>query len=783
MQKITAKTARKYSSSALCAAVLISAAISGLFFARTARAAGDTVTHVAISDTVLQPQVERLGLNLGESDYYDSGMLLKNLVARDPGFEGGSYQSVLRCVHADAARCEDDNNGSVWPQDFWRGGSYEWITGPLEGHKGNVTASSAAVHGSKGAVLQLTGGAAHWTIFSTEAPAYLVVRKLMPGDAAAGWWTPQMQGGATLTTEMQDLSPHTAGKQALRMNASGAGQSASVQAYFDSTDGHTFLRLQGRYRLSFRAKAVSGNALHVDLTRLSTPGVRFVGEDLPLQPQWQDLHIDFDAKDAPANAVGSVQLTFTATHATVLLDDVSLEPIDGDPTNKTVFRDAVVDALREYRPGVLRFMASNTGIGNNVANMLAPVGARLRAGYAPSSTEQQDVGYSIPEFLALCVTVHADPWIVVPTGTSEDEMRELVKYLSTPAQGRAAWSATFGRIHLELGNETWNGTYKGETIEYPDDYGHRVSVLFHAARQSAGFDAKRFDLIVGGQSAWPGRNTETLAHTKGADSLSIAPYLLGTTPPYASVDALFSALLAQPEQMLQGGVIAQNIATAKPLAVEVYETNIATGEGATTQATLDAVVPSAGMGVAVLSQMLQSMRAGVRSQCLFEIAQWHYRRGDGLLAPMWGAVVDMGVTNRKRPQFLTIAMANSILHGAMTTTAQSGENPTWNETSGIDGVKLQGAHMLQSFAFHDGAKRAVVLVNLSRSGPLAVDFSGPVQPVGRVSVSQMAAAKITDSNEDAERVKVVSSVQSFVRGQKVTVPPFSVMVLKWSDVR
>ncbi|HXB62011.1 MAG TPA: hypothetical protein VNU94_04060, partial [Acidobacteriaceae bacterium] len=145
------------------------------------------VTDIAITDSVLQPAVERLGINLGEQDYFDSGMILKNLVARNPGFEGGSYQSILRCLHADALRCADDNAGSAWPQDFWRGAAYEWITGPLEGHKGTVTGSSAADHHDMGAVLQLhdTAGAGSGPARGSAAPAYLTVRKDMPGDAAA----------------------------------------------------------------------------------------------------------------------------------------------------------------------------------------------------------------------------------------------------------------------------------------------------------------------------------------------------------------------------------------------------------------------------------------------------------------------------------------------------------------------------------------------------------------------------------------------------------------------
>jgi len=740
------------------------------------------VTDIAITDAVLQPSVERLGINLSEDDYFDSGMMLKNLVARDPGFEGGSYRSILRCVHPEATRCADEDTGSVWPKDFWQGGQYEWITGLFDGRTGSVTGSSAAVH-DVGAVLQLgstDGGAAQ----RNPAPAYLVVHKDFPGDATAGWW-PQTEGAATLTTEFHDLSPHTEGKQAVRMSA-GVGAYATLSAFFDSTAGRTFLRLHGRYRLSFRAKAVSGSTVHVELDRQSQ------SEDVPLENQWQDMHLDFDAKDVAARsptdaaAVGTVALTFAVTHATVLLDDVSLEAMDGDPANTTVFRDEVVDTLRAYHPGVLRFMENDTGLGNNVENLIAPAGARLRAGFGPWSTEQEDVGYGLPEFLALCATVHADPWIVVPASVSAGEMQELVRYLVS------GWSAKFGKIHLELGNEEWNGVYKGETIEYPEDYGHRIGVIFRAARQSKGFEASKFDLIAGGQAAWPGRNQDILAHADGEDSLAIAPYLLHNIPANASTDAVFGALFAQPEQMVREGQIAQNLqvtkqavtkpqALAKPVALTFYETNLHTTEGSPAQATLDAVVPSIGAGVAMVSEMLQSMRAGVRSQALFALPGWGYKRSDGSFVKLWGTVVDMGVTSRRRPQFLAAELVNAVVHGAMTATFQGGENPVWNETSGIDGVNLQGAHMLQSFAFRDGDRRAVVLINLSRHDALPVDFTGAIQPHGRVTMSQMTAAKITDTNEDAENVKNSSAALQWSAGQRVAVPAFSVMVLQWND--
>jgi len=535
---------------------------------------------------------------------------------------------------------------------------------------------------------------------------------------------------------------------------------------------------------------VSGTAtgLQVSVERLSQPGVSFVNQAVTLQPEWQEMHVDFDAKDAEkdgAPAAGAVRLKFDAAQATVLLDDVSLECVDGDATNMTAFRDEVVQALRELRPGVLRDMQALT-LGDSVKNLLAEPMARQREGYSAWRTEATDTGYGLPEFLQLCAAVKADPWITMPATMSAREVKDLMDYLTTPVKGRAAWSAQFGVIHLEFGNETWNTIFRGASMEYPEDYGHRASVIFSAVRASKGYSAKRFDLLAGGQTGWVGRTQEILKHTEGADSLAMAPYLMHDVGEHADTAAIFGALLAEPEMFVRNGMVAQNMAAAadrkQPMAASIYEENLHSTEGTATQETLDALTPSAGAGVAMASLMMQAMRAGVKTQQLFTLGQYEFQRKDRLQVKLWGTVVDMGVTNRRRPQFLAAKLLNEAVGGAMMTTAQTGADPTWDEDSGIDGVKVDGAHELQSFAFKDGARRALVLINVSRDAALAVDFNGAVRPHGRVDMDQMRAAKITDTNEDAERVKIIHGVVPvFDAEQKLTLPACSVMVLKWSE--
>ena len=168
------------------------------------------VTTITIGSTPLRTGVQRFGINLSGQTYYDSGQMLRNLVSSNPGFEGEMWQSVLRCKTFARGVCTDDNPYTVWPEHFLDGARFEVLTGAAAGASGTVSMSMAA-RPPAGFGLVLTGSRA-----LPAAGDFIVVRMEKPGGADAGWWMAE-DGGATISTELHDLSPHTAGRQALRM--------------------------------------------------------------------------------------------------------------------------------------------------------------------------------------------------------------------------------------------------------------------------------------------------------------------------------------------------------------------------------------------------------------------------------------------------------------------------------------------------------------------------------------------------------------------------------------
>jgi alpha-L-arabinofuranosidase len=762
--------------------------------AQTSSFAG--ITDIAIGSEILHPHVQRFGINLSGQTFYDSGQMLKNLIFRNPGFEGETWQSYLRCKSADANTCTDDNQYSPWPAGFLDGAQYEVISGTAAGRIGTVQTSTAA-GGNSGITLTLAQ-----PVQGLAPGDFLLVRMEKPGDAAAGWWT-STTGGATIATEFHDLAPNSPGKQALRVDASAPNQYASVSSYFDSTEGRSFLQLRGRYTLRFRAKWLTGQrTLPVTVSR----GRTFLREDVQLTPAWRDYTLNFQANE-DGSAVGAIALTFATQQNAFLLDDVSLTPA-GTPANPTAFRDEVVDTLRDLQPGILRFMDNGASFGSTLDDLLAPPFARRRGGWHLTTARAEDIPIGLHESLALALAVHADPWYTLPGTFSPSEMSHLIEYLAGPAStpygakraalGQSApWTTAFHTIHLEYGNEMWNaGDFGGEALPNPAVYAARAASVFSAAHASPWFNPAQFDLIAGAQAGNTWLTTQELKTDTEANSISFAPYLFGRLDDASSTEAVFGAMFSMPEQQdsQPDGLMAEQVRLARtaahPAAPAIYEVNLSTNESANnnvTQAQIDSIVPSLGGAVAVADHMLLMLRdLGITSQCLFALPEYanRFTEPDGThkTTRLWGSVIDMGgPTNLRRPTYLALQLINHGILPNELTTRLTGANPTWDQPASANGpTPAARAHFIQTFAFADGNKRSVILINLSRTNPLPVTFSGVNAPRGLVSESRLTSKHITDTNEHQPTVAPTTlQFAAFNPHAPYRLPPFSISVLTW----
>ncbi len=757
-------------------------------------------TNIAITSTTLQPSVKRLGINLGTLTNYDSGQITQNLVMQNPGFEGQLWNSTIRCASGSANSCTDENSSSAWPNGFWTNATYEVFYGAAAGRTGKVVWSSAAGSGQGGTIYFGDSGVA------PAAGDYVIVRQSIPGGATGGWNT-SVSGQGVINTNLNDLPPGTLGKQTAVMTAPSASDSATISAYFDSTSGKAFVQFNGQYQIQFKAKGNGGtNQLNVKLSRMGV--AVYVNQAVNLTGSWNTYNLTFTATEN-GSAVGTVGLSFSTVGSDeVELDDVSVTKMNGDPTNTSAFRDPVVNALRTLQPGILRFWGGNGQLGETLDNLIVQPFGRQRAGFSAWSTESDQISYGLHDFLVLCQLIGAEPWVVVPTTFSTTDASNLIEYLAgsstttygakRSALGQATpWSQVFSKIHIEFGNEAWNSTFKGGSIEYPGPYGGRSQTIFGLMRANPSYVSSVFDLVLGGQAAGPARNTEIQNACNNNDSFSVAPYMMNQVDSYTDNESLFGSTFAEPEAYMSSSGTAEGLTpgmvyqdyqaiqnSTHPVPLSFYEANLSTLSGAITQQGLNSYVSSLGAGLSVVDTMLLGLRQfGVVNQGLFALPQYDFYRSDGKSVFLWGAVVDMGVTDRRRPQYLALQLANQAISpgAAMLQTVHTGADPTWNQPL-VNSVQFSAAHYLHSFAFFQNSNYSLVVFNLSRTSTLPVTFSGANAPAGQVQMQQLTSANPTDTNENSNIVNITPSTSNnFNPSTGLTLPPYSMTVLNWSS--
>ncbi len=758
-----------------------------------ATAQGPTVIHV--DQTILHQDVKRFGMNIGGESFYDSQQILKNLVSRNPGFEGLEWQTVFPCGKVTATSCTDGANSGSWPEGFLDGGSYEVLSGAASGTTGKILHSTGA-SSQAGAVIQFAPAA--------KAPAagdYIAVRKITDGDATGGW-DKQLIGGAMISTESQDLPPHTPGRQAVRLTAPRNDQGATIKQYFDSTPGRSYLQMRGPYVVRFWAKGLGGNnTLYASIERSwAGAGGPIFRQNIQLSSGWKEYSLPFEAHES-TNAVGTVIFGLATIGGSALIDDVSVTEAG---SNGTAFRNDVVSALQRLQPGVLRYMDSGGNWGSDLDNMLAPQGGRRRSGYNRYFSTSGDIPIGLHDFLVLCEKIGAEPWYTIQIGWSNKDVSNLMEYLGGgPATKYGAlrgslghpepWTKTFKTIHLEYGNEAWNSAQPGASMD-ANPYSDRITKVFSLVRSSPAYAGGHFNLIANGQVVNTYLTKAILDRAKGFDTLDVAPYIFSTFADDSSIERIFGPMFTEPQLMdtSASGVVhrqANAVATAMhPVALAVYETNIGTTDGTASQASLDSTVPSVGAGIASMEHMLLMLRdLGITVQNTFQLAggAFHFNdtsgRNKDATSPVWAVVVDMGgPTNRVRPSFLAQQLANHAIRPTMLRTMITGDDPVWNQPkSANDGIELSHVHELQTFAFTDGKTNTMILLNLSRTTPRTVAFEGACAPQGAVSVETLTSGKITDTNEHEDKVKIVGRMEHDLAPGKgsLTLPPFSMTSL------
>ncbi|MBI5723744.1 MAG: sigma-70 family RNA polymerase sigma factor [Planctomycetes bacterium] len=776
----------------------------------------DKVTVVEITDKVLVKDTRRLGVNIGDDNVWNGAVLVKKRV--QDNFEGTLYRQCHWGPTCDAKGVTSWYNTSPAWDKILLEGTYTVLSGPNKQTSGKLKAiTTKEMQGKQLTYFELDK---EITEGKDRNMRYgLLVENLE--KIRDGQFRPLAKNFGTTTGNqivIGDTPPGSFGCAALCLKPDNGpawvGYPTPVQRFIDNN---------GAWRVEFWAKTKEGAPkFTVSFASFSAPDKPLASQTVELTNQWKKHQLTLkvegfpEPKDVPKNPGETMgqpgAILLQSDGGQVLLDDV--EAWKDEDKNPTVLRDDAIAAIKLYNPSVLRFVQMG---GNSLENTLMPP---IKA-YSFTNMKSAEVGpyvrlvknpVGLHDFYQLCEYLEIEPWYCVPGTLHLDEAKALMEYLGGPADSKFGkiraelghpkpWTETFKQIHVEFGNEAWNdapgfmcGGFNGpdywmdliETGKKSPYY--KPNVLFHA----------------GSMAGLPDRTVSVCKDVPNADRVAIAPYMVGT---FAKADAetlnsdekLFRWTFSHALQrsLTEGSSLTSTYKAAKAAGKElsIYEFNFHTTMGDGPEGPRNTIVTSLAGGVNVANTMLLMLKLqGIRIQNLYSLVQYQYKyqdlrsRTEGQVR-LWGSLVNMRKgKERYRPTFLGCALANKVMGGNLVETVHTGANPIfqgagktedWRSDKTLDNFS---GSCIWSYAFSDGKKRGLILVNLDLKESLPVELKFQGKPKGAMKCWTMTADNPAASNEFENEKPQVSIAESQVQlesGGKLSLPPCSMQAFAW----
>ena len=759
------------------------------------------VTQINVSGQPTVQGTKHFGINVGARDQYGAAQLLKNLVP-NPGFEASEFGMVFIVLPgATNSMVQSDSWQTAWnndsqaigqPAGFWDGASFEIVSGSGKGRSGTI---NSFTHAGGRYTFNLSGGGA------TPAEGDIVfVRKVIGGY--------DFDTLALAKANPGDKRPGSPGAQSLRLMSASNGFTPSYREDFDSygRDGDQsagkLLQVRGNWEFEIWAKGTTANStLRIDFRRIS--GQTFLNETVQLNQGWQRISRTFSASATADQQINnlphSLALQLYVSGGDVLVDDIKLQR--SDYNNPTVFSDVYVNALRDLQPGVLRNWGAQ--LGSTLDNQLASPYARKSTDFSPNNRIATNWHYSLHEFLQLSQQVGAEPWYVIPPTFSPSDMQNLIAYLAAPAgsspyaqmranMGQSApWTSVFGTIHLEYGNEVWGSAiggdpFLGATMRGGINAGQVAHDRFAIAKSSPHFNARNFNMVIGGQERFTGRQTELENNSSNHDSIGFAPYF-GELTQWNNDAVRYGPLYAHASELGVRGRMVENerilADSGQGTEMVIYEINLDRVKNAGVPSDVcNDFLTSQGAGIALPLTMMAYLRdLGIRTQAAYTSAQYStpFFRCGGQTQRLFGMLRDIEATGRKRPTWLGIELANKALGGNMLSVSTDGASYTQQPINGIEAVTQ--VPYVQAFAFQEGGRRSLVLFNTDLSQARNIQITAPGMG-GSATMYALEGNNLHSDNETNNNVRIqTSSISSFTSGYSMTLQPHSMVVVTWGQ--
>lgn len=789
--------------------------------ALTASLAGHAAepTTITLTDKVLVPHVERMGMHFQGDNYYDS-VILKKRVAES--FEGGIYR-----LHVNAPGGADQKAPMsllAWMdpkklQEEWIGATAHVLCGPDIWKQVKVLGVEAGKHkdGKAGTVFRFDQPV-RWNAEARYSGVMLEMTDLKEGSHPWATVKRELKDGKIVKSysyEDKFCSPER-NEIVIGDTPPGGGGNASLK--LDGREGPAFIRFHaqgnnaapvgGDWTAKVWAKAVGGSP---ELTfKPSVPGD---AKSIAPTGEWKQYTVKLTLPPVSAGDKSALfTLELNAKGGAVLIDNVEAWK-DGDSTNPTPFRDGLVTAMRYINPGSVRYLRNTK---NSLWNAIVP---RIEAASQGGRGEKGVDEFGTHEFYELCEYLKANPWATLPGTMLPEEMDLLMEYHGGPAGTKGGdlrirlghekpWTKVFDKIHIQFGNEAI--TFFGTGFYGPDYW----TALIDRCKKSPYYDPNVFVFHLNeqgcgraGMDVHPGFDRFTI---NGYHIFGLYDDQIGDrSNPAELYDFVFASawhLWMDP----QNNKNYEDMVRAKERGKElsIYEgMNYHTTFGSDNPPTdiINHMITSSAGGMSAFHTGLILLKHwGARTQENFNLAQLGFKPGGSFgnipgTVRVWGGVLKIGneAERRYRPRVIAEHIANEVIGGDLIETVHTGADPKFSVTKRFGAgygpsrnpkmVTVKDIPRIHSYAFAEGKRRGLILVSNDprEAQPVNVAFSGGVKG-GKAQSWLMVTPGLEGTNEhdwapEAPQVTVKEEPINFKSGTGLQLPPATIMALEWEN--
>lgn len=637
--------------------------------------------------------------------------------------------------------------------------------------------------------------------------------RLTPGP----WGNPNIN--ARKTRDGSTACPENGGRSSLRLETTDAQEVSIRQPRFSAPqffqNAYPALEPGRTYRIDvwLKQEGIPNGRVNFRLDMHYSA----VNHNWTVGSSWQRFTHTFVAPPLPATrSLSHIILAFTGPGVLWVDNCFIYEDADGNPQTSPAFelRKEAIQALADYRPGVLRIWPGNDNTygGTSMDDFTTPEPVTALHWESGIGRRVPDDPYKLPTALRMCRALGAQPWLIIGSGMSEDEWRHLIEYLAAPYdpavdspatkpyaarryyQGQfAPWTDVFETIHFEYGNEMWNGFFQW-ILPNGDVYGQFAEHFFQAAKSSPYFSAVAGKVNFIANGFWVQGNPFGYGHAAmrsapSAHTTDLAPYLgwnqedLPNPPRDSDYQdfMLFSPSFAKYHADQHAASRDASAARGRPYRLAIYEGGPGYGNPAPginpDGAPWELMGKSLAGAVSTLDAFLYHSQLGVDPICYFTFAPGYY----------WASHSAPSRGYNPHTSWQALRMRNRRVTGSMMRVAQNSaptaDVPTfYNDAGFIVAPASPNTPLTGCYAFRDGNRWFVFTLSRKINGDTPVTLRLPFQTVSRATLYKLTGDPRTGNSTSL----VVSETREFIRAFSpdfsFTLPPGSIYLHVFEDV-